>query len=185
MSIPEAGADILDTRDIEKHIQDLIDTYGDPEDIPGEIDDKKDGLADLKKELEDLRDAYANSNPDEVDMGSLLAQEEALEGQIESLEEEISNLRDRLEENTVEYNELEMWREVKDDLDGCGFSDGLTLIHEGYFERWAQDFADSTGAINRNAAWPCNHIDWEAAAAELQHDYSQVEIDGNTYYYQG
>jgi hypothetical protein len=43
--------------------------------------------------------------------------------------------------------------------------------------------ADDIGAIDRNASWPTNWIDWEKAALELRVDYSSVEIDGKTYWY--
>jgi hypothetical protein len=58
-----------------------------------------------------------------------------------------------------------------------------SLIADDYFERYAQDLADDIGAIDRNASWPTNWIDWEKAALELRVDYSSVEIDGKTYWY--
>lgn len=59
----------------------------------------------------------------------------------------------------------------------------LTLIRESHFEDYAQEFADDIGAVNTEAGWPNNHIDWRAAANELLIDYSSVEFDGVTYYY--
>ena len=47
----------------------------------------------------------------------------------------------------------------------------------------AQELAEDCGLIPDDAKWPCNCIDWEQAAEELQVDYSTVEYDGETYYY--
>jgi hypothetical protein len=43
-------------------------------------------------------------------------------------------------------------------------------------------FADDIDAIDRDAKWPLNHIDWEAAAAELLTDYTSVTFDGVTFW---
>lgn len=81
-------------------------------------------------------------------------------------------------------------KSVLDDL--CGFGGDHqwegdwypgSLIADDYFERYAQDLADDIGAIDRNASWPTNCIDWEKAANELRVDYRSVEIDGKTYWY--
>lgn len=59
---------------------------------------------------------------------------------------------------------------------------GVTLIHEDYFEQYAEELAEDIALINRNALWPLNHIDWKAAAEELKIDYTTVDFDGETYY---
>jgi hypothetical protein len=57
-----------------------------------------------------------------------------------------------------------------------------TLIRDSYFEDYAQELADDIGAINSEARWPNDCIDWQRAARELQMDYSSVEFDGVTYW---
>ena len=57
-----------------------------------------------------------------------------------------------------------------------------TLIRDSYFEDYAQELADDIGAVNSNASWPNNCIDWERAARELQMDYTSVEFDDVTYW---
>lgn len=82
-----------------------------------------------------------------------------------------------------EANELLKLRAFAEE--GEGFSDwhhGETLIRESYFKTYAQEFAEDIGAIDNNADWPNNCIDWEQAARELQMDYSSIEFDGVTYY---
>jgi len=46
-------------------------------------------------------------------------------------------------------------------------------------EDFAQEMADSLGAIDKNATWPMNCIDWEFAAKELMYDY----FEENGYYF--
>lgn len=46
-------------------------------------------------------------------------------------------------------------------------------------EDFAQDFAEQLGAIDRNASWPMNCIDWKQAAKDLMMDYSEH----NGYYF--
>lgn len=60
---------------------------------------------------------------------------------------------------------------------------GEALIHEDYFEEYARQLAEDIGAISKDAAWPNNHIDWEAAAEALKMDYTTAEFDGATYYF--
>ncbi len=59
---------------------------------------------------------------------------------------------------------------------------GETLIRDSYFKEYAQQLAEDIEAVNRDAAWPNNCIDWEQAARELQMDYTAVDFDGVTYW---
>lgn len=42
-------------------------------------------------------------------------------------------------------------------------------------EDFAREFADQIGAVNENATWPNNCIDWEYAAKELMYDYFSID----------
>lgn len=44
------------------------------------------------------------------------------------------------------------------------------------------DIIDSRDTIDRDATWPITFIDWAAAAAALQQDYTSIDIDGITYW---
>ena len=57
------------------------------------------------------------------------------------------------------------------------------LIRDDAFEDHARALADDIGAVDSEASWPSSHIDWPAAAAALQQDYSEVEYGGVTYWY--
>jgi hypothetical protein len=74
---------------------------------------------------------------------------------------------------------LELQREAEDYAPD--WSHGCTLIHEAYFERYAEELAYDIGAISKDATWPNNFIDWEAAAKVLALDYTEVDFGGNSY----
>jgi hypothetical protein len=59
----------------------------------------------------------------------------------------------------------------------------LTLIRESHFRDYAQELAEDIGAVNAQATWPNNCIDWDQAVRELQMDYTSTTIDGMTYFY--
>ncbi len=79
---------------------------------------------------------------------------------------------------------------ILDDLKGNGGDEQwrgdwypVTLIRDTYWEDYARELAEDIGAITKDARWPNRHIDWEAAANELQMDYTSTEIEGTDYWY--
>lgn len=84
----------------------------------------------------------------------------------------------------ADAEELQTLRDFKEDMEGyCDWIHGETLIEESYRETYAEQLAEDIGAIDRNANWPLNHIDWTAAANDLfAHDYHYAELGGFTYY---
>jgi len=55
-------------------------------------------------------------------------------------------------------------------------ADDIDEAYQGSYdddEDFARETADSLGAVDKNAAWPMNCIDWEFAAKELMYDYSE------------
>lgn len=89
------------------------------------------------------------------------------------------------EEWIIATNDGEEYKNIQNLKNELGrlFKDGTELIHQGNFEDHARQLAEDIGAIDRNASWPCNFIDWERAADCLMMDYSSVDYDGETYYY--
>lgn len=59
---------------------------------------------------------------------------------------------------------------------------GATLIADDYFATYAEEFASDIGAISREAQWPLQHIDWEAASEALKADYTAIQFDGRQYW---
>lgn len=71
------------------------------------------------------------------------------------------------------------------DEDSPDWPHGETLIRDSYFQDYAEQMAEDIGAIDSNASWPNNCIDWERATRELQYDYSCVEFGGVNYWIRG
>ena len=83
-----------------------------------------------------------------------------------------------------EKAELAIWREVAEEGENSAsdWSYGATLILDSYFEDYARELAEDIGAVPKDLSWPACHIDWEAAADALKMDYTEIEIDGLTYW---
>jgi hypothetical protein len=88
-----------------------------------------------------------------------------------------------LEENGDEFVTL---LEIKEEVEQytSEWNSGAFIIADNHFEDYAQELAEDTGVIDRNAKWPLTHIDWDAAAEELKCDYSEVTIAGKSYWIQ-
>jgi hypothetical protein len=54
---------------------------------------------------------------------------------------------------------------------------GETFISDSYFKEYAEELAYDLGFISREATWPLNSIDWEAAADDLKTDYISFDRD--------
>ena len=125
------------------------------------------------------------TSEDVIDSRDIVARIEELEQEIEDWHEdgEGKGLDDTTEGMKTE---LEMLQGVVEEIEGYSedtAKDGITLIRDSYFAEYARELAEEIGAIERVMAWPCDCIDWQQAARELQVDYSSVEIDGITYWY--
>jgi len=109
---------------------------------------------------------------------------------VEELEDELDSVEDSDGTDGEERGELALLVGLLDELKGWGGDEQwkgywylITLIRDSYFEDYARELAEDIGAINADARWPNNCIDWEQAASELQTDYSSVEFEGVTYWY--
>lgn len=120
---------------------------------------------------------------DMIDSRDLLERLEELEAR----EEEIDAAAESDDESDGdEKAELAALRELQSETEGYAgdnWRDGVTFIRDSYFEQYAEELADDIGAIDKEARWPVNHIDWKAAADELRQDYTEVEIRGISYQY--
>lgn len=104
----------------------------------------------------------------------------------EELESEIpEELCQRDPEQVAEKNKLD---ELLSELAGNGGDEQwrgdwypVTLIRESYFTDYARDLVLDCYDLKGLPTFV--HIDWEATAREVKVDYSEVEIDGVTYFY--
>ena len=85
------------------------------------------------------------------------------------------------EDNGAEYGALKAFCEEGEGATS-DWIHGATLILDGHFKDYAQQFAEDIGAIDRAASWPNTCIDWDEAASELQMDYTSIDFDGETYW---
>lgn len=129
----------------------------------------------LGDDVVDLRDLWTRYRElsDEQDE----AIEEGAKGDTDALE-------DWEEDNGEEFKELaELFDYLGESPDGHGeFGGEPGLILDSYFEEYARQFAEDIGAIDEEARWPATHIDWPAAARDLQQDFTAVEVGQYTYW---
>ncbi len=133
--------------------------YIDTRDLATELDEletRQDAVADFVIEL----DA-------DTDMDAAIAANDELEPLDEDEATRLAELRDLRDEVGPE------WRY------------GVLLIPVDDFVEYAQEYADSIGAIDTSASWPLSHIDWDAAADDLASDFSETEWEGTAYYFRG
>lgn len=85
--------------------------------------------------------------------------------------------------------ELDTLAAILEDLKGYGGDEQwhgdwypVTLIRESYFVDYVQELLEDCGEIPRNLPHYI-HIDWETTARDIKVDYSEVTIDGVTYFY--
>jgi hypothetical protein len=125
---------------------------------------------DIENRIEELRDELdidENGNANEYDEGDVKPD---LPGEDEraELEEELRELL-KLKEDVESYS-------------GDSFESGVTLIADSYFEEYAQDYAADIHGSEAMSSWPMDSIDWEAAASDLQMDYTEVEWGGYSFW---
>jgi hypothetical protein len=79
--------------------------------------------------------------------------------------------------------ELEDLQDLVEQCKGCGdFKHGEALIHDDYFQEYVEELAYDIGDAKRDAPWPQQFIDWEAASDALKIDYISVDFDGEEYW---
>lgn len=142
-----------------------------------------------------------NFNDDMIDSRNILARLRYLDGELETAREErIENFeaensrevtddeREKFENETPpEWEHAEEHKSLSEIIEEIGETAahyGVTLVNDSHFEDYAEDYARDVCGMSGSEKWPFNHIDWEKAANELQSDYTQIEIDGQTFWYQ-
>jgi len=103
---------------------------------------------------------------------------------IEELEIDKDNYEDEnMEMPQDEQEELEMLRDVA--AEGSQYSSdwihGESLIHDSYFTEYAIEMLKDCGDLPREIPWYVE-IDEEATAENIRQDYTEIDIDGSTYW---
>ena len=115
--------------------------------------------------------------PDEIDNSKEIIDSRDIIARIEYLE--------NMKEEDYEQEELTNLKELAEqgENNASDWIHGSVLVRDSYFQEFAENEADELGLMNESSnSWPFNHIDWEAAAEELQQDYCEIDFDGVTYW---
>ena len=137
-----------------------------------------------KEELEALRDAITDAQSERDQHKDLKPSEEdgeefvEWEEELDELDKTLQNAKDEF--GSDEKEELDELEELESEI--SDFRHGEIMVSVDDFEDYARELAEDLGAIERNASWPNNHIDWEAAAEALAQDYTIVSYQGDDYY---
>lgn len=122
---------------------------------------------------------------DVIDTRDIIARVEELE----SLKDDHEADPDGGHWSDEDAQELRTLIDIMDDLKGYGGDEQwrgdwypLTLIRESYFADYCQDLVIDCGGLPASIP-DYLVIDWEATSRNLKVDYSEVEIDGVTFFY--
>lgn len=148
-----------------------------------DIIDSRDVIARIE-ELQGERDGHETDCPICQTSGHHPDEEECAEcdgvGHVSGTTASITAWQDEYPDDAAELAALEAFAAEGESL--ADWRHGETLIRDDYFRTYAEELAEDIGAIDREAAWPLCHIDWDAAAESLQQDYTSLDWDGVTYW---
>ena len=160
----------LDSRDIQKEI----------DNIEGLKNDYESDLELLNDELNDLQnDLYNIENDDDYadkqnDIDNKLEEIAEKESEIQECELEYSRHAEELEE-------LEALKEEIENNSDEGFEYGIQLIHENDIDDYFREMLFDCGYIPKDLpSWI--EINWQATYNNMKQDYSEIELNGNTFY---
>lgn len=144
-------------------------------DITERVEELDDELDSLKQDVEDLTEEATEAEGEEDYDAAIEARdkaEKALRAWTEEWGEELAKLKALLEE-LCGYGGDHQWN---------GDWYPQMLIDKEYFVDYAEQLVKDIGDVADNVP-SYVVIDWKATADNLLADYSEVEIEGRTYYY--
>lgn len=163
---PSNSDSVIDSRDIIARIEEL------------RSDLRLDEIADAREAVDDAQTDLEGAEDDDA---RTLAQDALDAAKTELFEILGASAGDAHEDEREELRILEALAKEGEDY-ASDWSHGETLIRESYFTAYAEELAGDIGAIDPDAKWPLNCIDWEKAADELKSDYTELDFDGVTYF---
>ena len=103
--------------------------------------------------------------------------------------DELEGMKDPDDPDALDDNEVDELKELQEVAEECSdvlgdteWRDGVTLVQDSYFKRYAQESAEDIGAINNLNQWPATCIDWDEAAEQLKMDYALISTESGDYY---
>ena len=163
------GDDLIYSRDLIARHEELTEEY---DSLMEDVESAEDELNEFIKE-------YGTGDYDEDQ-----------EKEFALLNEQLDNANDALNDFNSSYDkdELETLTEVIRQAEDCSdWIHGEGLIHENYFTQYIEDLVNDCYEFPEefnSKKWPWTHMnmDWDAAAEEAKQDYTEVTVDGHTYY---
>jgi len=156
---------ILDTRDLNKRLDELEEQLND---LDTNIMDISDELEEMEEELESFK---LNNLEDKFIKESIGIKTLELEKAKEELEEF---------KQSNEFEELEELKELESEIPQ--WIDGNQLINEDHFIDYCKDLIKDIGDLPKNIP-SYIVIDWESTAENLKVDYSEIDYQGETWFY--
>ena len=159
----------------------------DSRDIQEELDNIESLKNDCESDLESFNDELNNLESDLYDIENA-EYYEGKQNDIDTTLEEISTKELEIQECEVEYNryssELEELEKLKEEVSNNseeGFEYGIQLIHENDIDDYLHEMLVDCGYLpNDLPSWI--EIDWQATYDNMKQDYSEIELNGNTFY---
>ena len=159
----------------------------DSRDIQEEIDNIEGLKNDYESDLESLNDELNDSQNELYDIENEEDYDDK-QNDIDNKLEEISDKESEIQECEFEYNryaeELEELEALKEEISNNsdeGFEYGIQLIHEDDIEDYFHELLIDCGYIPKDMpSWI--EIDWSATYNNMKQDYSEIELNGNTFY---
>lgn len=146
-----AGSDSFDSRDFEERIDDL---EGDKAAFEEDVENAEDALNDADEDADDLHTLQAD----------LDAAKEALAGWEKEYGEELTKLQ-----------------AFREEVEGyCDWRHGEQFIAEEKFTEYCEELVSDIGDLPRDLP-SYIVIDWDKTAENLKVDYSEAELEGNTF----
>lgn len=123
-------------------------------------------------------DYFTQFGRDVIDIREVIERYEELEMMEDDRDE------DEQAEFSVIGNFLDEVKGYGGDEDWRGDWYPLFFIKDWYFTDYCEEFVKECGYINDDLPYFLqNAIDWDKVADEMKYDYSEVEIEGKTYFY--
>ena len=159
----------------------------DSHNIQEEIDNIEGLKNDFELDLESLNEELNNLESDLYDIENA-EDYEGKQNDIDDKLEEISTKELEIQECEFEYNryseelvELEELKEEVSNNSDEGFEYGIQLIHENEIDDYLHEILVECGYIPKDLpSWI--EIDWQATYDNMKQDYSELELNGSTFY---
>ena len=175
------GESIINSQDINALFSEMESEW---ENLEEELKDAKSALVDAETRFKNYQNEHKLVKGEDVP-DDIWNEYDDLERALEVCLDEVTDAETAISE--FDKDELETFRSVVEEGESITseWSYGEQLIHENFFEEYAEELFRDTSCLPREVdlnSWPFSSIDWKRASEELAQDYSTIEVEGETYY---